>query len=145
MVVNIDEYLKNFDLNVDYNSFVLLMGILGAVFGAIFFGAIVHKIKHKKFTRMLILTNGLSLVIFIMLIASFLLKNIPLLVLMITVFNFVNSPILTLATEMSCITSFPIGEGLVAGVQVLLTAIFTFLIILLSAFFMDSKRDILYF
>jgi hypothetical protein len=57
---------------------------------------------------------------------------------MITAFNFVNSPILTLATEMSCITSFPIGEGLVAGVQVLLTAIGTFLLILISALFMNS-------
>ena len=92
---------------------------------------------------MLILTNFLSVISFIMLTASFLLQSMIWILIMITLFNGLNSPILTLSTEMSCITNFPIGEGLITGIQVLLTAIMTFLLILVSALFMDSKKHIL--
>ena len=38
MVVNLNEYLNNFGIPVDDNTFLLTMGILGAVVGAVLFG-----------------------------------------------------------------------------------------------------------
>jgi len=38
LVVNLDEYLNNFGISVDDNTFLLSMGITGAIVGAVLFG-----------------------------------------------------------------------------------------------------------
>ena len=116
--MNINEYLVNFNFDQGYGLPILATAIVCGVVGCVITGVLLAEIKTEKiYKKMLIFVNVINLVNFGLCTLALFSGNIIFVFITFGCFGFINSPLISISTEMAVNTCFPIGEGLVAGVQ----------------------------
>lgn len=137
--VNLDSIMTQFNLPNSWNLPALFWSIIGGFVGVIWTGYYVKRMSgNNKFKKMLLFCNLFNMICFITFNISLLLKSYWVLMAELFILVFFNAPLMTLGTELACLLSHPIGEGLVAGILQIASALFGVIISMASSFFLES-------